>query len=304
MSFSSETKEELCRIPIQRTCCAAAEAYGILLYEHMFSHTEICIVTSCMPLAQRVPVLFARAFGVPVQVPRASAGGRITLKITAPEHLARIFSVLGYDLAYHVSYHLNRNVIEDDCCRTAFLRGVFLAAGTVASPEKKTHLELSTSHHILCREVMSLMLDMDLSPKFATRKSASLLYWKDTAGAEDFLIRIGAPLAAKQMMQEKVRKQLRNTVNRQVNCEAANVIKASNAAAAQITAIRAALDQYGWEVFPDSLHQTIQMRLDDPTASLAELAAQFDPPLSKPGLSHRMHRIVSIARHVTEGGNL
>ncbi|MDO5785386.1 MAG: DNA-binding protein WhiA [Eubacteriales bacterium] len=303
MSFSSETKAELCRIPVSRTCCAVAEAYGILLFAHTFSHTKICMVTSSEPLARRIPPLFTRAFSVPVHVPDASAGGRFTIKITEPSQIARIFSALGYDVKYHVSYHLNRNVIDEECCRAAFLRGVFLAAGAVAGPEKKTHLELSTSHHTLCREVMSLMLDMDLSPKLAARKTASLLYWKDSAGAEDFLTLIGAPLAAMQMMQAKVEKQLRNTVNRQVNCETANVIKASNAAAEQIATIRAALEKGGWEVFPDALHETIRLRLEDSTASLAELAARLDPPISKPGLSHRLRRIVTIAKRVTEEQN-
>ncbi len=300
MSFSSDAKAELCRLPVSRTCCAVAEAYGILLYAHTFSDTEICIVTSCEALVRRIPPLFARAFGVAVGPPAKGAGGRMTLRLTDKKQLARIFDVLGYDYHYHVSYHLNRNVIEEDCCRASFLRGIFLAAGSVASPEKKTHLELKTSHQALCREVMSLMLDMDLAPKLATRKSVSLLYWKDTTGAEDFLTLIGAPLSAMQMMQAKVEKQLRNQVNRQVNCEAANVIKASNAAAEQIAVIRRALDQCGWELFPDTLHETIRLRLEDPTASLAELAARSDPPISKPGMSHRLRRIVSIAREATE----
>lgn len=300
MSFSSETKAELCRIPVSRMCCAVAEAYGILLYAHTFSHTEICMVTSCEPLARRIPPLMAKAFGVVIKLPEAGTGGRYVIKITDQTQLERIFSALGYDLKYHLSYHLNRNVIEDDCCRASFLRGIFLAAGTVASPDKKTHLELTTSHQTLCREVMSLMLDMDLSPKLTARKSVSLLYWKDTAGAEDFLTLIGAPHAALCMMQAKVEKQLRNRVNRQVNCETANVIKASNAAAEQITVIRHALDKKGWEIFPDSLHDTIRLRLEDPTASLSELAARLDPPISKPGLSHRIRRIVSIAQTAAE----
>lgn len=300
MSFSSETKAELCRIPVSRDCCAMAEAYGLLLFAHTFSHTEICMVTGSAPLAHRIPPLFARAFGVTVRLPEPGAGGRYVFRLTEPAALARIFSALGYDLKYHLTYHLNRNVIEEDCCRAAFLRGIFLAAGTVAGPDKKTHLELTTSHHALCREVMSLMLDMELSPRQAMRKSTSLLYWKDSGGVEDFLTLIGAQHAALEMMQAKVEKQVRNRINRRVNCEAANVIKASNAAAEQIAAIRRALDRGGWEVFPDSLHETIRLRLEDPTASLAELAARLDPPISKPGLSHRMRRIVTIARCAAE----
>ncbi|MDO4174752.1 MAG: DNA-binding protein WhiA [Eubacteriales bacterium] len=300
MSFSSETKAELCRIPAGRECCAVAEAYGLLLYAHTFSHTEIAMVTSSEPLAKRIPPLFARAFGITVTAQEKSAGGRITYKITDEAQCRRVFSRLGYDWKYHMSYHLNRNVIEEDCCRAAFLRGVFLASGAVAGPDKKTHLEMTTAHHTLCREVMSLMLDMDLTPKLAVRETVSMLYWKDAAGAEDFLTLIGAQHAAMQLMQAKVEKQLRNQINRQVNCEAANVIKASNAAAGQITAIRLALEQGGWEVFPDSLHETIRLRLEDPTASLAELAARLQPPISKPGMSHRLRRIVAIAKAVQE----
>ena len=220
----------------------------------------------------------------------------MTLKITEEKLLRRIFSKLGYDWQYHMTYHLNRNIIEDDCCRAAFLRGVFLAAGTVAGPDKKIHLELATSHHALCREVMSLLLDMNVNPKFAMRKTVSLLYWKDEAGAEDFLTLIGAQHAAMELMQAKVEKQLRNKVNRRVNCETANLIKASNAAAEQIAVIHQALNKGGWEIFPDAMHATIRLRLEHPEMSLTELAAQSQPPLSKPGMSHRLKRIVAMAK--------
>lgn len=284
-------------MPVSRACCAVAEAYGMLLYAHTFSHTEICMMTGSGALARRIPPLFVTAFGVPVE---QREGKRFVCKITNPAHIERVFTALGYDWKYHMSYHLNRNVIEEDCCRASFLRGIFLAAGSVAGPDKKTHLELATTHQTLCREVMSLMLDMELAPKLAVRGNVSLLYWKETAGAEDFLTLIGAPLAAMRMMEMKVEKQVRNDINRKVNFETANVIKASNAAAAQIAAIRRALDKAGWEIFPDALHETIRLRLDDPTATLAELAARLDPPISKPGLSHRMRRIVAIAQKAVE----
>lgn len=142
MSFSAQTKTELCAIPVSRDCCAVAEAYGLLLFAHTFSHTEIAVVTANEALAKRVPPLLTRAFSASVQSQEKGAGGRVTLKITEEKQLRRIFSKLGYDWQYHMTYHLNRNIIEDDCCRAAFLRGVFLAAGTVAGPDKKIHLEL------------------------------------------------------------------------------------------------------------------------------------------------------------------
>lgn len=125
MSFSAQTKTELCAIPVSRDCCAVAEAYGLLLFAHTFSHTEIAVVTANEALAKRVPPLLTRAFSASVQSQEKGAGGRVTLKITEEKQLRRIFSKLGYDWQYHMTYHLNRNIIEDDCCRAAFLRGVF-----------------------------------------------------------------------------------------------------------------------------------------------------------------------------------
>ena len=112
---------------------------------------------------------------------------------------------------------------------------------------------------------------------------------------EDFLTRIGAPHAAMALMEAKVEKNLRNTINRQVNCETANLVKTADAAARQIAAIRAVLDTRGEEAFPENLRETVRLRLDYPTDTLAELAQRFDPPISKPGLSHRLKKITEFA---------
>ncbi|MDO5548921.1 MAG: DNA-binding protein WhiA [Eubacteriales bacterium] len=298
LSFSAKTKQELCRVSVASPCCAVAEAYGFLLFANLFSGSEIRLVTSSEEIAKRLPPLFARAFEIDIRKTETEQGKRHTFHITDRAQLDRIFHVLGYDWPRGAGCHLHRNVIEEDCCRASFLRGVFLTSGTVAGPEKKTHLELSTTHQALSREVMSLMLDMDMSPKIGTRKSLALLYFKDTESVEDFLTLIGAPLAAMAIMEGKVEKQLRNSINRTVNCEAANVIKASSAAAKQVMAIRQAMESGGEDVFPESMRETVRLRLEYPAASLNELAAQFDPPLSKPGLSYRLRRIVALAEQV------
>lgn len=131
--------------------------------------------------------------------------------------------------------------MEEDCCIASFLRGAFLMAGTVAGPDKKSHLELKSTHQSLVGEETSLMLDLGLSPKQAKRANVLLLYFKDGASVEDFLTRIGAPHAAMELMQAKVEKNLRNTINRQVNCETANLVKAADASARQIAAIQSVL---------------------------------------------------------------
>ena len=293
MSFSTEVKNELCRVSMQRVCCTRAEAYGALLHASAFSHKEIRLNTENAAVARRLQALLQRAFFVVCEPQRV--GQKHQLILTGAEQIGRIFDALGYDRKSHITYHLNRNVLEEDCCIASFLRGAFLMAGTVAGPDKKSHLELKTARQSLAGEETSLLLDLGLSPKQMRRASAHILYFKDGTSVEDFLTRIGAPRAAMELMEAKVEKNIRNTINRQVNCETANLVKAADASARQIAAIRAVLDAHGAEGFPENLRETVRLRLEYPTDSLAELAQRFDPPISKPGLSHRLKKIIELA---------
>lgn len=293
MSFSTEVKNELCRVSMQRVCCTRAEAYGALLHASAFSHKEIRLNTENAAVARRLQALLQRAFFVVCEPQRV--GQKHQLILTGAEQIGRIFDALGYDRKSHITYHLNRNVLEEDCCIASFLRGAFLMAGTVAGPDKKSHLELKTARQSLAGEETSLLLDLGLSPKQMRRGSAHILYFKDGTSVEDFLTRIGAPRAAMELMEAKVEKNIRNTINRQVNCETANLVKAADASARQIAAIRAVLDAHGEEGFPENLRETVRLRLEYPTDSLAELAQRFAPPISKPGLSHRLKKIIELA---------
>lgn len=293
MSFSTEVKNELCRVSMQRACCTRAEAYGALLHATVFSHREIRLSTENSVIARRLQALLQRAFFVACEPQRQ--GRKYQIVLEQPTQIGRIFDVLGYDRKSHITYHLNRNELEEECCLASFLRGAFLMAGTVAGPDKKSHLELKSGHQSLAGEETSLLLDLGLSPKLAQRGGSCLLYFKDGASVEDFLTRIGAPHAAMALMEAKVEKNLRNTINRQVNCETANLVKTADAAARQIAAIRAVLDTRGEEAFPENLRETVRLRLAYPTDTLAELAQRFAPPISKPGLSHRLKKITEFA---------
>lgn len=293
MSFSTEVKNELCRVSMQRACCTRAEAYGALLHATVFSHREIRLSTENSVIARRLQALLQRAFFVACEPQRQ--GRKYQIVLEQPTQIGRIFDMLGYDRKSHITYHLNRNELEEECCLASFLRGAFLMAGTVAGPDKKSHLELKSGHQSLAGEETSLLLDLGLSPKLAQRSGSCLLYFKDGASVEDFLTRIGAPHAAMALMEAKVEKNLRNTINRQVNCETANLVKTADAAARQIAAIRAVLDTRGEEAFPENLRETVRLRLAYPTDTLAELAQRFAPPISKPGLSHRLKKITEFA---------
>ena len=293
MSFSSEVKNELCRVPMQRPCCTRAEAYGALLHATVFSHREIRLSTASEAIVRRLQALLQRAFSVEGEPQRQ--GSKYQLTIDDAAQVGRIFDVLGYDRKSHVTYHLNRNELDEECCLASFLRGAFLMAGTVAGPDKKSHLEIKSGHQSLAGEEMSLLLDLGLSPKRAIRAGGSLLYFKDAASVEDFLTRVGAPHAAMALMEAKVEKNMRNTINRRVNCETANFVKTADAAARQVVAIRTVLDTRGIDAFPEAMRETVRLRLAHPTDTLAELAQRFDPPISKPGLSHRLKKITEFA---------
>ena len=294
MSFSSEAKNELCHVPLNRTCCARAEAYGVLLYCHTFDRREIRIITANDAFAQRLPKLFRRAFSLSFDhVPPEGAAGKRTFLITAPEKILSILEVFGQESA--VSHHINYGVLETDCCRQSFFRGAFLAGGSVTDPDKRYHLELLTSHPSVSREAFNLMLEMGFAPKDAVRSGGYITYFKQSEAIEDVLTTIGAPLAAMGIMQAKMQKDMRNAVNRRVNCETANLTKVVDASIEQVAAIRKLQKQGRLKELPPKLRETAKLRLDNPEATLQELAAMQDPPVSKSAMNHRMRKLVALA---------
>ncbi|MBR3691917.1 MAG: DNA-binding protein WhiA, partial [Clostridia bacterium] len=240
MSFSSDTKAELCQAKIEKKCCAVAESYGVLLYCNTFSPREIRIITASRDFAARLPRLFKKAFGLSFDtLPPEGAAGKCSFGISDPRKIKTIFEAFGLEPEEHISHHLNFGVIEEDCCRTSFVRGAFLAGGSVTDPEKRYHLELATPHHSVSRESYSLLLDMGFSPRETGRAGNSLLYFKQADAIADFFITIGASATAMDIMTAKVEKEMRNTITRQTNCDNANIDKTIAAAQAQIDAIRA-----------------------------------------------------------------
>ena len=227
MSFSVDVKTELCRAPLSRKCCAQAEAYGVLLYCNTFHAAQTRIVTENEAFAQRLPPLFKRAFKLTFdRLPQG--GGKQVFEIADPAKLAVLHQAFGSD-PRAVALHVNFAMVEENCCRAAFLRGAFLAGGSVTDPRKGYHLELATSHHSVSREVLALMRELDQEPKSAKRKGNAVLYFKQSEKIEDFFTCIGAPLSAMEVMNAKLERDLRGKVNRRVNCDAANLDKAVEA---------------------------------------------------------------------------
>ena len=298
MSFSAEVKGELCRETMQKQCCAQAEAYGVLLYCNTFSSREIRIITENTDFSARLPKLFQRAFSMEFdRVPERDVGrGKYIFQITDPGKLSAIIETFGYDPQQHIVLHINFALLEEDCCRSAFLRGAFLAGGSVTDPGKRYHLELATSHAQASREMTALLRDMGYDPKDVGRNGYQVTYFKNSQQIEELLTRMGAPVAAMEMMNAKVEKDLRNEVNRRVNCEAANVGKVVDAAQEQLSAISRLYELGRVEELPAKLKETIVLRETYPELSLSELAAEFDPPISKSALNHRLRKLVELSR--------
>ena len=294
MSFAGEVKNELCRLPLNRKCCAQAEAYGILLYCNTFTSNEIRIITESDALAQRLPVLFKKAFHITFdRLPEGE--GKHIFRIEDPEKLASVQNCFGGDnLA--LALHINYGVLEEACCRISFLRGAFLAGGSVTDPQKGYHLEMSTSHQSVSREMVALMRDLDLEPKDAPRKGNAVIYFKQSDRIEDFLTSIGAPISAMEVMNAKLEKDLRGSVNRRVNCDAANLDKAVEAALLQVEAIRNLEESGQLDQLPDKLKEAAQLRLEHPADTLLQLAQRCDPPITKSALNHRLRKLVELGK--------
>ena len=294
MSFSSEAKAELCRAAMQKKCCAVAEAYGILLYSNTFSPREIRIITGSTEFAERLPRLFKRAFGVRFDtIPREGRKGKFSFSVTDREKIVQIFRAFGTETEDAISLLINLAVLEEDCCKASFVRGAFLAGGSITDPEKRYHLELVTPHMSVSRGTYSLLLEMGFEPKEARRAASYITYFKQSEAIEDFLTVIGAPVAAMEIMSAKVEKDMRNTINRKVNCDSANADKIVSAAQNQLEAIRRIDREYGLDSLPEGLQQAALLRIANPEASLAELSVLSDPPVTKSCLSHRLKKLLT-----------
>lgn len=298
MSFSFDTKNELCKLPLRKSCCTRAEAYGVLLYCNTFSSTEIRIITENLNLAARLPRLFQRAFGVQFDRLPEEANGKRIFQVTDQKKMDHIINLLGYDSRQSWALHVNFGLLEEEHCRAAFLRGCFFAGGSIIDPQKRYHLELTTSHLQVSRELEALLRECGYQPKRVTRNNSFVTYFKQSDQIEDFLTFIGAPAASMSIMSAKLEKDLRNSVNRRLNCDTANLDKAVEAAQEQMEAIRRLQTSGALDHLPDKLQQTAALRLENPELPLSELAEAFDPPVTKSCLNHRLRKLMKLAQEL------
>lgn len=298
VSFSSAAKAEICRVFPPKQCCAIAECFGVLLFCNSFGADGIRIITECREFAYILPKLFWKAFEMDFDsYPSMESPGKLVFQITDPDKLDFIMDAYGFSRGNTLALHVNLPVVEEECCRAAFLRGAFLAGGSVTDPAKGYHLEFSTTHSMVARETFALMHEaLAFAPKSAARGGGQVLYLKQNEQISDCLAYLGASVAAMGMMEAKLEKDLNNKVNRRCNCDDANISKVVEAAQEHLAACRILRERELFDKLPVKMQQAIVAREQNPEASLTELAAMMDPPISKPAMNHRLKKLMEMAK--------
>ena len=302
VSFSSAAKAEICRSMPGKDCCALAECFGILLFCNSFSSDGIKIITESREFAYILPKLFKRAFDLQFDsYPSLASPGKLVFQIWEEEKLAVIMESFGFRMDQTLSLYVNYPVVEEDCCKAAFLRGAFLAGGSVTDPVKGYHIEVTTTHQSVARETDMVIRElMHFIPKTAKRGGGQVLYLKQSEQISDFLTCLGAPVASMGIMEARLEKELNNKVNRRCNCDDANTSKVVEAAQEQLTAIRILKEAGLGEKLPAKLKQAADAREENPSASLSELAGMMDPPITKPAMNNRMKKLVQMAKEISQ----
>ncbi len=302
LSFSSAARAEICRTLPGKPCCALAQCFGILLYCNSFQDSGIKIVTESREFAYVLPKLFKKAFDLDFDsYPSLAAPGKLAFQIRDEGKLSTVMEAFGFSKGDTLALHVNYPVVEEECCKVSFLRGAFLAGGSVTDPGKGYHMELATTHQAVARETELLVREvMNFSPKIARRGGAQVLYLKQSEQISDFLTCLGAPVAAMGIMEARLEKELNNKVNRRCNCDDANTSKVVEAAQEQLGVIRRLRELGMLDSLPDKLRQAALAREENPSASLSELAAMMEPPITKPAMNNRMKKLTALAKEATQ----
>lgn len=309
MSFASQTKKELTHLPIE-PCCRRAELSALIKMNgtlHLSQrHLNLDISTENAAIARRIYTNLKELFGIGAEVlvrKKMRLKKNNTYIIRIANRAEEVLEELGLiDGQYQLKDEIDPEVIQKSCCKRSYLRGAFLAGGSVNSPESNSyHLEIFTNEKEHGESLLRLTEHFDLNARLLERKKGYILYLKEGEKITHFLNIIGAHSALLHFEDVRIMKDMRNSVNRLVNCETANLNKTVLASMKQIEAIRRIEEKMGLENLPKRLRETAELRLAHPDMNLAELG-QILPggPVSKSGVNHRLRKIYEIALKMEE----
>ena len=296
MSFSGTVKEELTSQLSPARHCQLAELAALIRFSGstLEGGKHLCLETENEAVARKCFTLFKKTFNIDNVVM-----GIKNRLLPDDESEAKVIQAL------HLNEHkgdliiltnpVNSMLIKNSCCARAYLRGAFISIGSMSDPEKGYHLEFVCTASAQAEQLISIMQDFQIEAKAIKRKKYDVVYLKEGSGIVDLLNVMGAHVSLMNLENLRIVKEMRNSINRRVNCETANISKTVTAASKQIEDIILIRDKYGFENLPNNLRQMAEIRLEYPDAALKELGGYLEPNVGKSGVNHRLRRLGEIA---------
>ena len=309
MSFSGNVKDELAGHVAAARHCQIAELAAILQFCGKIVRTEsgesaLCINAENESVLKKCFTLLRKTFNIEKSTIKNDEilGLKLehsTITISDSDLVWNIFQTLKLISEEGMFYGFDEPVspllIKNSCCRRAFLRGAFLCTGSMSDPAKGYHLELVTDNERKAFQLQQIIREFELDAKIIRRKKYFVVYLKEGSNIVDFLNICEAHVSLMQFENERIVKEMRNSINRRVNCETANISKTVNAAAKQISDIEKIRDRIGFTNLPENLREMAIVRMEYPDASLKELGQYLVPPVGKSGVNHRLRKLGEIA---------
>ncbi|HEY8363777.1 MAG TPA: DNA-binding protein WhiA [Tissierellaceae bacterium] len=309
MSFSSATKNELSRIPIVDDCCAMAELAALVRMNATIKisrndNVVLKFTTENAAIARRIFSLIKHIYNTSIEVvvrrnTQLKKNNDYVVVVNEGDIPRRILEDVGFideDHSYfNPNYSIPKEIVEKRCCKRSYIRGAFIGGGSISNPEKTYHLEFVTGSEEHAEDLSRLINTFGLKSKVILRKENYVVYIKEGEQIVDLLNIIGAHQALLKLEDIRVFKNVRNNINRIINCETANLSKTIDASMKQIENIKIIEDTIGLENLPQNLREIAELRLQHREASLKELGMMLNPPVSKSGVNHRFRKIEKIA---------
>lgn len=310
MSFSSSVKNELSRITPNRDCCSLAELSAIIrtggiIKLHGGRRVSLRMVTENAAIARKMFSLLKKLYGLNLEImvkknKHLKKNYSYILEVTYGMGADRVLQQTGVmtkgrDGGIGINYSIPERIKRNRCCSRAYLRGAFLGGGSVSSPDKAYHLEYVTNSQQYAASLKGLINTYRLNSKIVERKGSYVVYLKEGEHIVDLLNIMGAHNALLKFENTRIYKEMRNNVNRLVNCETANLTKTINASVKQIENIEYIKNTVGLDSLPPNLREIAELRLNYREASLKELGQMLTPPLGKSGINHRLRKIEQTA---------
>lgn len=312
MSFSSEVKNELARLVPERECCRKAELSAMLAVSGSIIHDKddnliVRAVTENAATARKMFTMVKQTYHLQssVRMEKRLHFNKNKVYVVDTFFTANDIFILkevaladeNMQVRHQVAWHL----LGKACCRRAYLRGLFLCRGFINRPSGDYHLELLVNDNRLAAETQKILARIGLEARISERKNTLLLYIKEGEKIVDFLRIVGASKALLDFENIRIIKSMRNNVNRQVNCETANLVKTVDASVRQIEIIEKLIAGKGVQGLPPGLRELALIRIENPDSTLKELGTMMDPPLSKSGVAYRMRKLEELAKDTIEG---